>query len=294
MTELDITRHGGDTTIFDELRRVRDDGTEYWSARELMEPLGYARWQTFDNSIDRAIASSTSQGRDPVREFVQVAQTTSAGNLGRQERVDYELSRFAAYLVAMNGDPRKPEIAAAQGYFVTQTRRTEVLDDALDSGADRDDALRHYDMMRSMLDDMERNHVAAREAQRRADEAHKIALENRIAAAEARAEAAEAAVKAEQAQVEAALVSGRLDSIENRTGHLSALAYAKYRGLTDTSASHLRALGMRAGKIGRSRGLEPGTASNEMYGKVNTWPIPVWDSAVQSLRDQARDKEEQR
>jgi predicted GIY-YIG superfamily endonuclease len=112
---------------FDVVRRVDEDG-EYWSARELMPLLGYAKWQRFEHAIDRAISAAKNTGTYSGWEFSKVSQPTSAGNLGPQERADYLLSRYAAYLVAVNGDPSKPEISAARVYFATKTREADVID----------------------------------------------------------------------------------------------------------------------------------------------------------------------
>ena len=112
---------------FDRIRRTRPDGSEYWSARELMPLLGYSKWQFFMDVIDKAKKSmSITQPSKMDGAFVQVAQVTDVSNLGPQQRIDYELSRMACYFVALNGDVRKPEIAAAQAYFVIMTREAEV------------------------------------------------------------------------------------------------------------------------------------------------------------------------
>jgi DNA-damage-inducible protein D len=88
--------------------------------------MGYSRWQTMSVPLNRAMAAARNQGLDVEREFSQVSQVTRSGNLGDQGREDYELSRMAAYLLAMNGDPNKPEIAAAQTYFAVRTREAET------------------------------------------------------------------------------------------------------------------------------------------------------------------------
>lgn len=116
----------GAQSPFDAIKRMRADGTEFWLARELMPLLGYDRWQNFAAAIDRAMSTAQNQGHQVGAEFAQVSQVTDAGNLGKQPRVEFELSRFAAYLVAMNGDPRKSEVAAAQAYFAVKTREAEL------------------------------------------------------------------------------------------------------------------------------------------------------------------------
>ncbi|PPG35181.1 hypothetical protein C5E10_06210 [Pseudoclavibacter sp. RFBG4] len=110
------------TLTFDELLKVSEGGREFWSARDLMPALGYgADWRNFEASITRAMCAAENQDLDSDTLFV--AATEKSGGRPRQ---DYHLTRFAAYLVAMNGDPRKPEIAAAQAYFAVRTREAEV------------------------------------------------------------------------------------------------------------------------------------------------------------------------
>lgn len=112
-------------SAIDYLKHTLPDGTEFWSARDLMQPLGYTEWRKFDGSIQRAMASAEAQGLDLTSNFVGTAKVSGARG---PKQKDYKLTRLAAYLVAMNGDPRKPEIAAAQGYFAVQTRRQEIAD----------------------------------------------------------------------------------------------------------------------------------------------------------------------
>ncbi|MBY0440960.1 MAG: phage antirepressor KilAC domain-containing protein [Mycobacteriaceae bacterium] len=109
---------------FDAIRHLRSDGSEYWSARELMPLMGYARWNEFKNPIERAMKSAANQGHYLEPHFRRSAEKSSGGRPAE----DSELSRFAAYLVAMNGDPNKPEVAAAQAYFAIRTRQAEAAE----------------------------------------------------------------------------------------------------------------------------------------------------------------------
>lgn len=117
----------GDLTLlgdspFDAIRR-EDERGEYWSARDLMPLLGYSKWERFEDSIDRAWNSATNAGHDA---DAAISRLRGMVPQGGAPRVDYRLSRFGAYLVAMNGDPRKTEIAEAQTYFAVKTREAEV------------------------------------------------------------------------------------------------------------------------------------------------------------------------
>jgi DNA-damage-inducible protein D len=105
---------------FDAIRRLGVYG-EFWSARELMPLLGYTKWERFEDAIDRARISIGTTGQDPEAHASRLREPS-----GKTERVNYRLSRYGAYVVAMNGDVRKPEIAAAQAYFTTRTREAEV------------------------------------------------------------------------------------------------------------------------------------------------------------------------
>jgi hypothetical protein len=110
---------------FDQIRRVRPDGSEYWSARQLMPRLGYVNWQNMETAIERAKASCAALGLEPDEHLTGASKVVHFGQ-GGVDGQDYELTRHGCYLVAMNGDPRKPEIAAAQNCFAVMTRVAEV------------------------------------------------------------------------------------------------------------------------------------------------------------------------
>lgn len=117
----DINIHNAVGSPFDAIRRISDVGAECWSARDLMPLLGYDRWENFTAALDRAMAAADAQGSRVDTLFRGVTKKGA----GRPQQ-DFELARFACYLVAMNGDPRKPEVAAAQAYFAIRTREAET------------------------------------------------------------------------------------------------------------------------------------------------------------------------
>jgi DNA-damage-inducible protein D len=114
---------------FESIKRTSPAGVEYWRARELQEVLGYSRWESFENVIERARQSCDSTGVNSERYFRQATKIARVGMAGGEREVsDFFLARFACYLIAMNGGAAKPEIAAAQRYFAVQTRRMEIQD----------------------------------------------------------------------------------------------------------------------------------------------------------------------
>jgi len=113
---------------FEQLKSLNEHGAEYWSARDLQPLLGYSHWRSFEKAIAKAITSCQQSGNDPDHHFARARKVVPLGSGSEREVADFHLSRFACYLIAQNGDPRKPEIALAQKYFAIQTRRQELSD----------------------------------------------------------------------------------------------------------------------------------------------------------------------
>ncbi len=103
------------------------DNFEYWSARELHPLLGYKEWRKFSDAIIRAKNSCDTQNINSADHFVGADKMVAIGSKAKRPVDDILLTRYACYLIAQNGDPRKPEIAEAQMYFATQTRKQELL-----------------------------------------------------------------------------------------------------------------------------------------------------------------------
>jgi DNA-damage-inducible protein D len=112
----------------DEKKREAPNGEYYWMARDIQHILGYTEWRNFHGVIEKARLACDAAGVKSVHHFVDTNKVIESGKGAKLERADCYLTRYACYLIAMNGESSKPEVATAQTYFAVQTRRQEISD----------------------------------------------------------------------------------------------------------------------------------------------------------------------
>lgn len=120
----------GLTKTFEEYA-FEENGVEFWFARDLQKLLGYSEWRNFRNAVDKAKISCKNNGFNVADHFVDINKTIKMPKGAEKEIDDVLLTRYACYLTAQNGDPKKDEIAFAQGYFALQTRKQELVEERI-------------------------------------------------------------------------------------------------------------------------------------------------------------------
>jgi DNA-damage-inducible protein D len=116
------------TENFEDYLHHTEDGVEFWFARDLQHLLGYEKWDNFHNVINKAKTACEVTGQNISDHFAEVGKMVEIGSGAQKEIEDLMITRFACYLVAQNGDPRKEQISFAQTYFAIQTRKAELIE----------------------------------------------------------------------------------------------------------------------------------------------------------------------
>lgn len=119
------------TTTFEAHAQQTENGIEFWLARDLQYLLGYAKWDNFLNVVSKAKTACEVSEHQVADHFADVGKMVDLGSGSQREVDDIMLTRYACYLIAQNGDPKKPEIAFSQTYFAIQTRRAELIEQRL-------------------------------------------------------------------------------------------------------------------------------------------------------------------
>lgn len=127
MSKKDIER--SENTIFEKMKKSSQNKAEYWLARELQIALDYSSWDKFQRVIEKAQIACGNSGHSIDDHFSQSGKMVGLGSGSQRQIIDYELSRYACYLIVQNGDPSKAVIANGQTYFAMQTQRQELSED---------------------------------------------------------------------------------------------------------------------------------------------------------------------
>ena len=123
-------------TLFESIKHINEYGNEFWYARELQNALEYTEWRNFSKVIDKAITACENSENAVSDHFVEVNKIVEAGATSKPID-DYELSRYACYLIVQNADPRKKVIALGQTYFAVKTRQQELIENFDDLSEDK-------------------------------------------------------------------------------------------------------------------------------------------------------------
>ena len=153
----------GYSSVFESVKKVNDNGVEYWLARDFQTILQYSSWDKFLNVVEKAKEACRNSGHNPADHFSHMVKMVSIGSGAQRETEDIKLSRYACYLIIQNADPAKEIVALGQTYFAVQTRRQELSDEFGKFESDEEKRL----FLRQQMKEHNR-HLASQRIKRRA------------------------------------------------------------------------------------------------------------------------------
>lgn len=267
----DLTPYGGGNdggdgmSPFDEIRQLRDDGTEFWSARDLMPLLEYTTWHTFICVIERAMVSCKNAKQQVGANFTEVRKV---GVPGKMASVDFEVSRYGGYLIAMCGDVHKSAVAAAHAYFTERTRQAELAEEAILRADPMDLVIQQSQQIIALANRLKQQERIVAEASQRAVESSLISQE--------------ALTKAEEAMTQTRIIADQMNTAAQELANVTARKFVSTRKLV-VNKDFIRRLGKEATRICIDRGIERTEIPHAEYGCVGTYPEGILDEAYQNL-----------
>jgi DNA-damage-inducible protein D len=127
---MNLQKINGQKSVFETIKQINQNGQEFWYARNFQNILGYKEWRKFFSVIEKAKEACTNSGQRITDHFVQVDKMVPIGSDAQRIVEDFQLSRYACYLIVQNADPSKPVVALGQTYFAIQTRKQELIEQA--------------------------------------------------------------------------------------------------------------------------------------------------------------------
>lgn len=261
---------------FDSIRQLDEQGNEFWYARELMPILGYIRWERVPEVVERASISCDNGGNPSCDHFIEETRKTS----GRPQQ-DFKLTRHACHLIAMCGDPRKPEIAQAQTYFSVKLHEKQEQKPVLIEEIILANAQALLDQRRR-LDAIELQRLPMLERKAELLEAQVTLLENQNHLLTAQNEVleekvAEMELEQQTQQMEIAGNSAELGRFRNGSGYWrTVIGYANMKGI-QLSLPQASRFGRQASALCRQKNIVPEPTNDPRFGKVNTYPEAILD-----------------
>lgn len=141
---MNLQKISGQKSVFETIKQVNQEGQEFWFARQFQIVLGYVKWDKFLVVIKKAKEACINSGQKSEDHFLQVEKMVKIGSEAERSIEDYQLSRYACYLIVQNADPSKPIVALGQTYFAVQTRKQELTEQAQYAALNTEDEKRLF------------------------------------------------------------------------------------------------------------------------------------------------------